>query len=1255
VDAARAVVLNVAADPAVRQISSGVLRRAGFDVIEADSYAAALDRARQKPDVMVLHGGTDAAARCRLCAAIKARAASDPLPILHLVGEDESCALPEDCGDRVAPDLRLPWPVAAPMLIAAVENLAAAGRGARRLAAARREEEAFAAASPVAFYQVDGGGHVLAWGAAAERMFGWREDEVRGRFLPIVPPEQRDEFLAMVGAAFAGNAFHNRAAARRDKSGRMLPVSLSMAPLSDAAGHAVGVQIVAADMSQQQKAHREQAKLLALLRASPDLVAIVDAAGRFDYLNPAGGRLLGVSDGECAAGRSYFDFLTLPARQKLRAEIFAAAERSGAVLDEATILPAGGDARPISQLVVPLPADEGARYAVIGRDIAPQKRVAESLQRANRILEVHAQCTRALLAGESEEGICRTVVERLLALGRYRHVTIRLYAQQPGAPLLQTAAAHDSELATAPLAAVTAAEEGFARRAIALGGPLVEAQPADAATPWRILSEDCVAVAAALPIDAGGGPLGVITLLAGEANAFDDEEIARLGQLALHLATGIGAVRDAAARAESEKRLRLFGRAIESSDAAVMITDAVAPGHPIVYVNAAFETITGYAPAEVLGRSGRFLVAGDMHQAELDSLRNALRAGSATRVLLRSYRKDGSLFWNDCALSPVSADGRSVSHFVSILSDVTDKVRSQGELAHVATHDPLTGLANRMLLADRIAQAIAYAERYRTELAVMLIDLDHFKEINDSLGHTAGDMLLQEVAGRLAATVRDGDTVARLGGDEFVVVVGPLKPPDGARIVAEKIRTALAQPIVVRGREIAATPSIGYALYPEHARNGEELLRQADIAMYRVKAAGRNGYRAYEATMEDGSTLAHVELQAALAHALARGELELHYQPKVELDSGEVAGVEALIRWRHPERGLIPPGHFIPLAEESGLIVDIGDWVLREACRQARAWRDAALPPLRIAVNLSARQLRQDDLAERVAAALADAGVDAGCLEIELTESMVMQNLDTASRLLQRLKNLGVTLAMDDFGTGYSSLGYLRRFPFDTLKIDRSFVQDITTEPEDALIAVAVIAMAHSLGLKVVAEGVEAEAQMRYLQGHRCDEIQGYYYCKPLPAAAATDFLRMPPRLRLRDDLAGGRTLLIVDDEESVLASLKRLLRRSGYRILAAHSGEEALELLAINDVQVVLSDQRMPGMSGAELLARVKDLYPQTVRMVLSGYADLDAVTDAVNRGAIYKYLTKPWDDRAVREIVRDAFQRHDQSSGNVPASDAA
>ncbi len=689
-----------------------------------------------------------------------------------------------------------------------------------------------------------------------------------------------------------------------------------------------------------------------------------------------------------------------------------------------------------------------------------------------------------------------------------------------------------------------------------------------------------------------------------------------------------------------QHRLQLFVRAVEASSNGIMMTDAVSPQHPIIYVNPAFERITGYPASAVIGRNARFLLGEALDQPALDLIRQALRSRCAGLAVVQCFRADGSPFWNQLSVAPVPGDDGEITHFVSIFDDVSERVMREDQLAHLATHDTLTGLANRTLLADRLDQAVTRSARDGTIAAVLLIDLDRFKQVNDSLGHALGDRLLKEVARRLEQSIREGDTVARLGGDEFVLVLTELAKHEDATSVARKLLALLTQSFVIDGRELFVTPSIGLSFYPQDGTDGASLLRLADLAMYQVKAGGRNGFGCCAQELNVRAQQM-AELEAGLRQALEHDELKLYYQPKADLYSGEICGAEALIRWQHPVRGLVPPNDFIPLAEESGIILPIGEWVLREACRQAARWQSEGLPALTVAVNLSARQCRQENIVEIIAQALQDAGLEPKWLQIEVTESMVMHNLDVAASVLCRIKALGVTLAMDDFGTGYSSLGYLKQFPFDCLKIDRSFVQNITTEPDDALIASAVIAMAHSLHLYVVAEGVESESQMLYLRNQHCDQLQGYLFARPLPADDFRAFVKSAARLPLPSGAADTalRTLLLVDDEPDILNALKRLLRRSGYRILTATSGADALELLGLNDVQVIVSDQRMPQMSGTEFLSRVKELYPNTVRMVLTGHSDLASVTGAINRGAIFRFLSKPWDDEQLREQIHYAF----------------
>jgi diguanylate cyclase (GGDEF)-like protein len=426
------------------------------------------------------------------------------------------------------------------------------------------------------------------------------------------------------------------------------------------------------------------------------------------------------------------------------------------------------------------------------------------------------------------------------------------------------------------------------------------------------------------------------------------------------------------------------------------------------------------------------------------------------------------------------------------------------ELKHRVLHDPLTMLPNRLLLEDRISQAIGACRRANSRCAVLFVDLDRFKSVNDSLGHFVGDELLRSMAERLRGAMRGEDTVSRLGGDEFVVLLRQIEQDADAATVGRKIVEIAGAPFHINGQELSVTASVGAALFPDHGATAQMLITNADAAMYHVKKSGRNAVQVFSPSM---STFFpdRLALENDLRHALERRELELHYQPKVDVRSGAMIGMEALVRWRHPTRGLVNPVEFIPLAEETALIIPLGQWVLREACRQNKAWQDQGLRPLRIAVNISGAQLRHDGLVDHVALALRETGLEARYLEVEITESVVMQNASSTVAMLDRLSQMGVHLAVDDFGTGYSSLSYLKRFPLNTLKIDSSFVRDLLTDRNGKVIVEAIIALAHSLKLEVVAEGVEEQAQLSCLQSLGSDQYQGFLHSKPL---TATDFAR---------------------------------------------------------------------------------------------------------------------------------------------------
>ncbi|MBI5912318.1 MAG: EAL domain-containing protein [Betaproteobacteria bacterium] len=562
----------------------------------------------------------------------------------------------------------------------------------------------------------------------------------------------------------------------------------------------------------------------------------------------------------------------------------------------------------------------------------------------------------------------------------------------------------------------------------------------------------------------------------------------------------------------AEEDLKLRDRAIESSVSAICITDNLAPDNPIVYVNPAFARITGYSSQEVLGRNPRLLHGTDLAQPELVTVRAALRDQRPCHVVLRNYRKDGSMYWNELNISPVRNDAGAVTHYIGVHSDVTDAKTHQDELARQANHDSLTGLPNRNLLRDRIDHTCARTRRYGDFAAVAFLDLDNFKLVNDSLGHSLGDHLLRAVAARLESSLRAMDTVARLGGDEFVLVLSDQKSEQSVSGELQRIVELFSQPFAVDGRDVFITASVGVALYPQDARDPESLMKSAELAMYRAKESGRNAYQLYTVEMQTRVT-ERLALESRLRRALEHGEFSLHYQPQVDLRSNRIFGCEALIRWTQADLGMVSPAKFIPLAEETGLIVPIGEWVLRTACRQCKIWQDAGLPAVTVAVNISARQFREKNLLQLVATILAETGLAPSQLELEVTESVIMHDAQHVIAALQAFRDMGVRLSVDDFGTGYSSLSYLKRFPVDRLKIDQSFVRDLSTDADDAAIAQAIITLGHTMNLRVIAEGVETPEQLAFLRRNHCDEMQGYLLGKPMPA---DEFGKL---------LAAGRTL----------------------------------------------------------------------------------------------------------------------------------
>jgi diguanylate cyclase (GGDEF)-like protein/PAS domain S-box-containing protein len=645
------------------------------------------------------------------------------------------------------------------------------------------------------------------------------------------------------------------------------------------------------------------------------------------------------------------------------------------------------------------------------------------------------------------------------------------------------------------------------------------------------------------------------------------------------------------------------------------------------------------SPEEVLGSNWRDHVHPDDLASTATITTQIHSHGRIDSFVNRWLDANGDVHWLEWNAS-LTPDQR----IFAVARDISDRRRYEHELAHFASHDAVTGLPRIEQVESYLMSALAAAALRGSRVSVFYLDLDRFHLINDTRGHAIGDQVLHTVAQRLVDSAGEQGRVARVAGDEFLIVrADSIEGPDQQEL-GEVLRLLIERPISLGQQQVFLTCSVGVSCFPENGTSARELMQQAEAAMTEAKDEGRNAVASF--SNEQSQALKdRRELGAGLREAIANGELVLHFQPQIGAHDWQVRGVEALVRWNSPVHGLLPPGRFIPVAEELGIIVELGQWVLESACRKAREWLDSGLADFTVAVNVSALQLQRPDFLERVQRALEISRLPPRHLELELTESMVMAHVERVILAMRSLKALGVSLSLDDFGSGYSSLNYLRRFPIDKLKIDQSFVRDIITDPGSAGICRAVIALGHQLGMTVSAEGVETIGQAAFLRRNECDQFQGNYFCVPMPEAQTFDVLRR--RYLRQEDMAGelaagssSETLLLLDDEENVLRALVRLLRRDGYRIETATSANQAFEILAAQPVQVIISDQRMPDISGTEFLSRVKDMYPDTVRLILSGYSDFAALTEAINRGAVYRYVAKPWDDEELRRMVREAFR---------------
>ncbi len=971
---------------------------------------------------------------------------------------------------------------------------------------------------------------------------------------------------------------------------------------------------------------------------------------RFQYVSPAFRQIWGKHSSDAEVVAKLWRQAVLSEDRPVLSRALRSVARRGHYDIEYRIRRPDGDVRWLRERAILVRNGTGVALHLAGvtDDISATRQSAENLLRLNRALRLLGACNRVVMHAASEQEMFESICREIVDTGGYRLAWIGRAGEAP-------------ERRVWPVARYGTGDDYVDRIHVSYGDEEIGRGPTGSSirTGQTHINQNCLAnpsmspwrteairqgylASIALPVRDEIGVFGALTIYASQPDAFNEEEVRLLEELVENLDFALAALHARRQRQEAEHRLRLAAQVYQSSSESMLVMNG---RWQVLDVNPAFVELTGYALVEVIGRDPDFLLAEPQEQTQDDvfwrTVRRQVQQSGAWEGEALARSRSGKLLplWLNISRIPgEDGDDAAEPRFVVFHHDLTEKKQFDQQLWRQANFDLLTGLPNRNLLQDRTAQAISQVARHDGMIAVMVLNLDGFRMINDSFGYAAGDLMLREIAQRLTAGVRREDTVARLGSDEFVVLMTEVSDDGNVSFITEQLRSALAQPFMIDERELFITTGIGIALYPRDGDDVSTLLRNADAALRQARESGCNSFQFYDPELNEAA-LGTLMLENNLRYALERNELLLHYQPLVNLRSGRMTGVEALMRWNHPKLGMIPPTRFIPVAEKSGQIVEIGRWVLRQACAQAAAWR-AQGHEVVVAVNLSALQFRNAALVDEVAGILAETGLAAEGLELELTEGVLIRQPELVLDVLTALRKIGVRLSIDDFGTGYSSLAYLKRFPVNKVKIDRTFVADIVTDPNDNAIVSAIIAMAHSLKLSVIAEGVETIGQLAFLVMHECDEIQGYYYARPLPADEI-DVLLAQPRLLQLPEVAPGNvpTLLLLDDEANILRALERVFRREGYRVLSTTSAIEALHLLAGNEIGVVVADQRMPEMNGVEFLRRVKQLHPDSIRIVLSGYTDLKSVTAAINEGAVYKFLTKPWDDTQLQDNIREAF----------------
>jgi diguanylate cyclase (GGDEF)-like protein/PAS domain S-box-containing protein len=985
---------------------------------------------------------------------------------------------------------------------------------------------------PLAFLQAHGpDGVARLYAATSVDWLGWRV--MAGLPEDVVFAGNREQLALSVGvllACLAAALALGRVIARRIEAPlrelERVARTASSAPEarggSEVAAVARGLQRVvqSRDLSLEQLQESES-RLRGIVESAMDAVVTIDERQRIVQFNPAAEAMFGYAERDIR-GQPLERLLPERVREAHARHVreFGASGATGrrmGALGTLTGRRADGSEFPIEASISQQRLPGRRLYTAILRDVTDRVEAERRLRRQNDFYGALSQTNHAIVhardAGLLMQEICRICVEH----GHAKIAYIGLVEARRVAPAVWAGPAEEFlDGLSIPLDSAQPEGNGPIAELVRNGRPaIVNDFLADPRTlPWRERAARLgTRATAAFAFRRGGKVAGVLSLHVTEPGFFDPPLVALLEEMVNDLSFALDNLDRQVARLEAEQRRRAamerFETIFNATPAATTISSL--DDGTVLAVNDAACALYGYKREEMVGRTAQALEmwAGPQEREGFHRRVSAERRVSGHEVRLR--RRSGEL--RDVQMSAELIDFLDQPCVLAISNDVTERKRYEARIEYLATHDGLTDLPNRNLMQDRIEQVISHARRVGRQVAVLYLDLDRFKVVNDGFGHPFGDALLKAAGERLRGVVRPGDTIARQSGDEFLILLADLRRPEDVFLVARKVLEAFEAPLTLDGREVHVSFSIGISVFPQDGETANALITNADVAMYRAKDLGGKTYQYFTREMSE-ETRQRVDLETQLQVALARNQMHLAYQPKVDLASGRIIGCEALLRWTHPELGAVSPARFIPAAEDSGLIVPIGDWVLRSACAQNKAWLDAGLAPVSVSVNLSVRQFLQQDVVAWVQDALRQSALPARQLELELTESLIAQNTEKVIATISQLKAMGVRLSIDDFGTGYSSLSYLKRFRVDTLKIDQSFIRHLLTERDDAAIAVAVVSLAHSLGMKAIAEGVETAEHCEFLRRHGCDEIQGYYFAKPVPAAEFEAMLRSGKRLQ---------------------------------------------------------------------------------------------------------------------------------------------